>query len=570
MWWYFLPFLIIPIVVHLFDFRKAKKIYFSSIKYITNLSSKTKSNYRLKYLLILTTRTLIVLSVIVFILSFAETKTIPNSVSVYFDNSGSSLVNDQGLIVEQFMRNSFDRGVKSISYFDNKQKKNLDKSLFEEVDFDIVNNTNSILSEIENSFTENLAEYNYIFSDFQASNPESVDYTFFDSSKVYNIVLTQDLNRMRNINVDTLSIQPSQKDISQQIITVSFEVWNAEEGNVIIKLMQGDRQFSSVVKEISELDEIQFDLPKTSTGSYEIVIDGDEVIYDNIFHFVIPKQEVPRVSIINTNDSKALNLIFDKKDLFDLNMQSINSLDYNKVKMNDLIILNSISFIPTSLLDQFRNTFFVVFPPDSIVIDSYDKFLGLHIIKAGTNQLTEIDIDYSHPLLQGVFTRNSKEVSLPKEYVFFDFEGDFEVIIKYRDGRPFLLRSGLIYFFNFILEGNETKFESHSLFLPIMYQIAFSSTKEVEPSYFYPNDLITISESVSDIPVRIKSNAYEVIPSFNSYGDRMVLEIPDDISAGKYYLLQGNDTLKEVAINISRTESIMRSAKIETWRKVFS
>ena len=70
--------LVIPIVIHLFNFKRYKTLYFSSLKFIRQVDQKTKSTQRLKHLLVLLSR---LLAFTFLVLAFAQP---------YFPNEGSS------------------------------------------------------------------------------------------------------------------------------------------------------------------------------------------------------------------------------------------------------------------------------------------------------------------------------------------------------------------------------------------------------------------------------------------------------------------------------------------------
>jgi hypothetical protein len=85
----------IPIIVHLFNFRKFKKVYFTNVKFLQELKQVTKKKAKLKHILVLISRILVI---IFLVFSFAQPY-IPvdgskirkgqNFVSVYIDNSFS-------------------------------------------------------------------------------------------------------------------------------------------------------------------------------------------------------------------------------------------------------------------------------------------------------------------------------------------------------------------------------------------------------------------------------------------------------------------------------------------------
>ncbi|MGZ3920234.1 MAG: BatA domain-containing protein, partial [Bacteroidia bacterium] len=85
----------IPIIIHLFNFRRYKKVYFTNVKFLKELRHESKSKSRLKEILILAARCLAIASlVIAFCQPVAVTKNTKlnpgaNAISIYIDNSFS-------------------------------------------------------------------------------------------------------------------------------------------------------------------------------------------------------------------------------------------------------------------------------------------------------------------------------------------------------------------------------------------------------------------------------------------------------------------------------------------------
>ena len=91
LWAFFI--LLIPIIVHLFNFRRYKTVYFSRVKFLKEVVEDSKSGAKLKHLLVLLSR-LLLLSCLV--LAFAqpylpaeEGEMTENLTSIYLDNSFS-------------------------------------------------------------------------------------------------------------------------------------------------------------------------------------------------------------------------------------------------------------------------------------------------------------------------------------------------------------------------------------------------------------------------------------------------------------------------------------------------
>ena len=84
----------IPIIIHLFFFRRFKKVYFTNVKYLEEIKEETSSRNKIKNLLILLSR---ILAVGALVFAFAQpfipqgdtVKKGNNAVSIFIDNSFS-------------------------------------------------------------------------------------------------------------------------------------------------------------------------------------------------------------------------------------------------------------------------------------------------------------------------------------------------------------------------------------------------------------------------------------------------------------------------------------------------
>ena len=88
----------IPIIIHLFYFRRFKKVYFTNVKYLKEIKEETSNRNKLKNLLILISRCLAVACLVFafaqpFIPKGTGIKSGLNYVSVFVDNSFSMSAN---------------------------------------------------------------------------------------------------------------------------------------------------------------------------------------------------------------------------------------------------------------------------------------------------------------------------------------------------------------------------------------------------------------------------------------------------------------------------------------------
>lgn len=101
----------IPIIIHLFNFRKFKKVYFSNVAFLKEIKEQNSSREKLKNLLILCCR---ILAIVFLVFAFARPflpsaskidQNKGNSVSIYIDNSYSmDAVNKEGSLLDEAKR----------------------------------------------------------------------------------------------------------------------------------------------------------------------------------------------------------------------------------------------------------------------------------------------------------------------------------------------------------------------------------------------------------------------------------------------------------------------------------
>ena len=110
---YFLFAIAIPILIHLFNLRKHKVIYFSNITFLKSIQSKNKKRNTLKQLLILISR-ILAISAIIFAFSKpyiqnTSQNTSTNNTFIYIDNSFSmDNISEKGRLLDVAKENALE------------------------------------------------------------------------------------------------------------------------------------------------------------------------------------------------------------------------------------------------------------------------------------------------------------------------------------------------------------------------------------------------------------------------------------------------------------------------------
>jgi hypothetical protein len=155
----------IPIIIHLFNFRKFKTVYFSNVRFLKEIKQETQAKSKLKHLLVLAAR---ILAISFLVFAFAqpfipvENKKIiigNKAISIFVDNSFSmDAINKSGTLLDEAKKRaleivsaykSTDRFQLLTNDFENKHQRLVNKDEFSELLDEIkVSPANHTISEI--------------------------------------------------------------------------------------------------------------------------------------------------------------------------------------------------------------------------------------------------------------------------------------------------------------------------------------------------------------------------------------------------------------------------------------
>ncbi len=548
--WFYILFLLAPILIHLFSFRRARHHLFSTLKFVRRVKTQSKSRSRIKHLLVLTSRLFVFLSVVYLIFESASSAHEKEIGSLLIDSTPSmSLFGEEGSAEEILSRWPSLSGEAGGEKFKTRDAK--------EVRFI------SLPSELRL-----LEAYTNLISDFQGISLDELSFVFQDSSVSKNLFLVDDLNSRKNIYVDTLTIDFNSDDLSKrQVIVYLDRSESLVDGTAIVRLLKDDRQLSSVVKEIANLDKVVFDIPIGLHGEFIIELEGDNVLYDNSFRFVVQERSMPVISLVDAEQNRFLQTIYENNELFISHKIDPNAIDYELLSSSDVIILNSLKNAPSGLLAQISEKTVVIFPDADNVNDEQWSDLSFKI--KNDSNLYELDVDFQHPLFKGVFDKVTDLNDVPSSKSLGEISGNFETIISLRNGDPFLVKHSdkNHFFFNTNLSEAVTNFPTHSLFLPLLYKIALLSSVSEGQNYFYPGDLANETVDNQELPPKIISSSFEIIPEFGTSGNGITWMIPA-LDPGFYTVINDDDST-QIAINMPKGESLMRAPTLQELQVFF-
>ena len=573
---YALFLLLIPIIVHLFQFRKFQKVAFTNVAFLKEINLQTRKSSQLKKWLTLLTRLLFLTAIIfAFAQPYSAKKSALNLKSetvIYIDNSFSMQAKgNQGELLK--------RAVQDII-----------SNVPEEENISLITNENIYRNTSINAIKNELLALNY------SSKTWSYDAAllkckklFKPSTPVKNIVFVSDFQEQQNnfnpeydslYNIHAVKLMPvNNNNVSIDSAYISNTTANAMElkvvirnngafiGNLPVSLFNNDTLIAKTSVAINKDTVASFLMPVNNIINGKIIIKDTGLQYDNSLFFNINKLSKIKVLTINNSDDTFLKRIY-TNDEFSFTSSVLNQVNYNIINEQHLIILNELNSLPNSLINILKSFtlqggFVLIIPSNNIDMETYDTFL-LNFNTSFTNFVTGekriTTINYSHPIYaNGVFEKRVTNFQYPKVDSFYSTSNNKGLeILLYEDNRVFLYENKHAYIFTAALNSSNSNFKNSPLIVPTLYNIGKFSLNNPN-LYFIIGDNNTFDVSVNlsqDDILSLVSNDVNMIPKQQYYNNKVTITTTDEPSVSNTYSVNNkNMNLQNVSYNYNRNES---------------
>ena len=609
----------IPIIIHLFNFRKYKKVYFTNVQFLKELKQESDSKSKLKEWLILAMR---ILAISFLVFAFAQpfipgkVKTIQGekAISIYIDNSFSmESTNKKGTLLENAKTlateiintfNASDKFQLLTNDFEGKHQRFISKEEFVEQlnDVKISSATKSISDVIkrQQDFLQNSSAKNkriFLLSDFQ-KNTSVIFKTDIDTSIAISCIPIAS-SEVNNVYIDSVWFEtPVQQYETQQIIhAVVINKSNKDIENGSLKLYINDAQVSLASFNVSAGNKkdvsISFTVKVKGINKGVLKIEDYPITYDDNFYFSFNAQTIINALVINGKDTKTagnFKSLMQNDSLFVYKENSDASIDYSVFAKTNIIVLNELNTITsglTSELQKFVNAggSVVIFPNKKSDIISYNTaFQTLQlpqIIKLDTTNIKTQSINFEQGLYEGVFDKVDQRMDLPKVFEHFEFtkttNNNSQGLVLLQNGQFLVslntLGNGKVYVFSIPSDETSSNLLKHALFVPTLIKMAILSLKP-SPVYYKTaiNEVISLNSTsnFSDKPLHILKvdKKVDVIPEHRLLNNTTALYTQNQITeAGHYNVEENNVIIKDLAFNFDRKESDMNFMTQEDLQK---
>jgi len=601
--------LAVPVIIHLFNFKRYKTLYFSNVPLLKRIKEESRKKSQLKQLLIMLARMMAIASlVIAFSKPYIPTSNRTSNASqqvveIYIDNSFSMKAEgEKGQLIEQakikaieiansypastqflILTNDFNAGnqfplnkeqfVKQVS-----ELKDCPRSpKLSEVYAQAIGSISASVKKAEKTL--------YILSDFQknSTNFEAVK----PDSSAWTYLFPFQAGKTNNLLIDSCWFETPGRKIGQaeklyvRIKNMSEQAYQ----NIPIRLTINDSLKAIANINIAEREESVQELNYTNNSQgiqlCKIELDDYPIIFDNSYYLSYQvRGKLRALGILNPQDngSNYLKALFADDELVGYDEVPENNVQISQLKNYQCIFLINNQNISSGLKSELtsfveRGGSLVIFPGKIKSYVEYNALLnslnGKTITGFDTVSMAISEINYTHDLYREVFKKQENEADLPVIKGFTTYADQIQKpetsLLKFRNGKSALsthsFGDGAVYTFAFPLDQSNFNFVRHIIFVPTVYNMVLYSGESQKYAYSTEGDEAVIlnqnpsSEELRVVNIQTKDEFKTSVRNHGTEKKQLLLdEIP--MEAGHYLVMNGDETFQSISYNYPRKESI--------------
>lgn len=600
---YALPAVLIPVIVHLFSFRRHRKIYFSNVKMLQAIQIETRRQSKLRHWLVLASR---MLAIAALVLAFARP---------YFPDDDKIALKGQNLVVSIFIDNSFsmaNEGSRGM-LFEQARIKAVEMvaawpptTRFRVLTNDFSYHGQQLLSQeqarqyiatlelspaprtlsqilIRQREANQVSDRNlsFIYSDFQKSFCD-ISSIAPDSTSSTTLVPLMPTSR-GNIVIDTVRFDSPALQAGQQlrlIISISNH-YDDDRENVPVRLIINGQQKSTINLTIAAGETVETTLPflLTTPGLYQAVIETDDqpIAYDNRYYMAFNLTAVINVLHITQGiPGRWINTLFGSDSTINLQQRAIRELDYSIIPDQQLIVLDGPEQVEEGLLTALKafteqgGTLWISPPAkgEPTGLNRLLTLLRIDLLQPSDTSAMRIDkINLQADLYRGVIEAVPQNANMPivrqRFRIGTTVRKQAQTLLSLQNGDAVLnyypTEPGGVYLFASPLDVSGGNFVRHDLLVPTLYSAAYLSVKPGRISYTVMKEAtIRIPGTIAEGHLKISKTdgTDERIPLVRTLARTTEVFTGTDLSTAGFYQLSSDGIIQNfMAFNYQRTES---------------
>ena len=607
--------LLIPILIHLFNFRRHKLVYFSNTAVLRSIQQENAKTRKLKYLVTLLLRCLFIAALV---LAFAfpyrpekqlNVNTADNLVGVYIDNSMSMKGQSQRTTLIEDARQS----ARDLVHQLNPSNRYLLMSNSFEIQNEYPMNQEEMLDQLDRMNPdgapvpmgevldrfEMLAQRHgfatstlFVYSDFQRNTFDLSAAKADTTMQVVVVPMTPEFKT--NLYIDSVWLA---SPVVQPGLTNDLNVRIVNQGDKEVKglpvtfTMNGAMAASTTVdleKNGTQEVVMQFVVDGTGDQSCSVSLNDHPITFDDTYDFVLGVR--PSLSVIELGgEATSCALLFEDDEQFRYTLMEPSRFDLAQLAKAQFIIVNETAVLNETLQQTLLNcvadgAVMLVFPSknDSKGNAFLLNRLGLSAMELDTNTTVARDLALRHEFFSDVILDMPQHADLPKvkKHQRMRSNGIPSTLLLLQNGDPMLFAEtvgrGQAFVMTTALDPKWSDLADHSLFVPMMVKMALLGGQLGKLSYTIGQDkmLVLSYMSLEGDHRYLFSDAdrsFEQMPASEVRNGKVYLYLNDNLPSAGFYDLLVNDSVNRVtAWNESRVESRMDFVDRDAVSKAFT
>lgn len=623
----------IPVIIHLLNLRKLKRVEFSTLAFLKELQKTKIRRIKLKQWILLALRTLIILLLVA---AFARptiksvaiggtTSAAKTSAVIILDDTYSmSIVTDEGSYFNQSKQviktllNEFTQGdditiISVSSTNDMETSSNIDKLREDIGSLEIAATSGTLHNALVKagqalSESQNFNKEIYILSDFQNNRLYENETELSDLGQLFPEgirLYTFDMHGKDAVNLAVTGLRINNQIFEKnKLISLTASIENTSESNVrstVASLfINGSRSAQqSVSLAPGETQNITFETTLRETGLLNILVEleDDDIARDNRRYNALLVPDVINIALFTNaaNDTRFLelalansraegNIRITQKRLTQLNATNLNA--YNTVilcgspseseltNLQDYVEAGGGSILMPSS-DANLGRFNTVL--SSFNIPTAETFIGG---KGETESPAVFDeIDFNHPVFGNLFEDEEKRFESPGIYYYLkqSTRGTGTEIISLIDGTTFLSEykygSGKVMLLNTSPVLSWSNFPLKGIFAPLMNKtVNYLSSTNAADNHYIAGSEIPVKLNRGSVPqVKVKGpDGGEDILNIDTLGAGGYVRYGETNGTGLYEFYSGNELIDYAVVNTNPAESRIGYAETEDYENYLS
>ena len=607
----------IPIVVHLFHFRRFKKTYFSNVALLQNIQNKTQKQSKLKHLLVLICR---ILTVVFLVLAFAQPNPKSalkllvgegtNHVSIVIDNSFSMATNtERGTLFDQAKLNAKDLVMRfkasdrfaliTQDFLDDNRRFVSREEIVDAIErLEIVPFSHS-LSELvsrQKNLYQNISGDNkalFVMSDFQKTMIDIEN--LLSDTVLHTWFLPIQSTMLNNISVDSLAVETPIFQVGNEI---ELQIWLTNHSEhalqeIPVRLFIDNNIVSvgHVNFEPRQTRTIQRKLTLQQAGYLQgyVEISDHPITFDDRLYFTLNVLEkIPVLIITESQPNPFLMRLLARDSSFDLTVQNVRTLDFSMLQRVNFVILDELTTFSSGLQTELQTAVeaglsVLLLPGEQSDLSSINsltqRLLNSEFKPIEKSQISVSAILSEHPIYRSAFVRLPENLLLPEVQKYFPIQissrSNLQPLLRLNNNDLFLgfgnVGNGRVYLSAVPFNNTFSNFQNQPLFVVTLLNMILQSANNEALYHLLSQQEATITNvgAVHAPPLYLQTadSDFEIIPQVRFRGNQLFINTFSSLrNAGNYILTRTGgarpaqvEPIAKLSYNYDRKESNLQS-----------